>query len=92
MAASKRVLAEFFGASHTHVQRLRDAVSMLFMQRQALAVRALPPAKKVLLTVSFDETEMEGNVDGVVGVHHFMIIHGRLKWTDQRGRTKVLGL
>ena len=88
-AASNRVLAEFFGSNPTHIQKVKDALSLKMCHRQTRGVRGLPPAKRASLEISLDETEVIAELKNVAATRSMMMMHAKLRWRDLNGKLRV---
>ena len=93
-ASSTRAWATFSGASQLYVQKVRDAVSEMFMLEQTVALEELSQRLSYhVLEVAFDETEESISVDSVrAETQHVMTLHGRLMYKEEGHRCEKVDL
>lgn len=62
----------------SHVRNIRCAMASHFLKLQGDALKAMPHADFILLELSFDETEMQMELDSHNETAHLMTIHVRM--------------
>ncbi len=81
-AASFRVLADFFEASHAHIRQLRACMARHVLMLQHALLAGLPSMQHVIWICAFDETEMNLCAEQTLGEtrvgnlkRHILMVH-----------------
>ena len=64
LAASTRSTAEWFGASHLHCQKVRNAMACCVFQHQQQVAKPDSQVSEAIIKLAFDETELYSKISG----------------------------
>ena len=77
LAASTRSTAEWFGASHLHCQKVRNAMACCVFQHQQQVAKPDSQVSEAIIKLAFDETELYSKISGSSerGFFHVLMLH-----------------
>ena len=80
MAASTRSMAEWFGASHLHLQKVRNAIAFCVFAHQQKVAKPDSQVSEAIIQLAFDETELYSKISGSSerGFFHIIMLHARV--------------
>ena len=92
-AASARAYAGFFRSTHSYIQKIKSAMSYWLLGKQSELLDSgniHGDVKHSIFQVAVDETEIHIKYNGEAGLHHLMMIHGKLFRRFADGRRVIL--
>ena len=82
-ASSLRAVADFFEGSVTHTQKVRNCFALGYSEAQRKFILSLPPAKHIVLLISFDESDTSIEIDGDKGTFSLLMMHVTMVWCER---------
>jgi len=73
-------MAEWFGASHLHLQKVRNAIAFCVFAHQQKVAKPDSQVSEAIIQLAFDETELYSKISGSSerGFFHIIMLHARV--------------